>query len=55
MKKPTDKEIKEIAKEECSFPKKCYPNDIMEIQCKLAFINGAKWAIKRMEEQCQNQ
>lgn len=56
MQKLTDEDMEKAAKEECSFPKKFYPNDIMEKQCQIAFIEGAKWAIKHKEVvKCQNQ
>ena len=50
MKIITESEIKKAAEELHSFPKKCYPNEMMERQCQVAFIEGAKWAIKKLNE-----
>jgi len=43
--------IKKAAIESHSFPKKCYPNEITEKQCQLAFIEGAEWAIKQLNKE----
>lgn len=40
---PTKEDIKLKAKEETSFPKMCYPNDIMEISCCAKYKEGAEW------------
>lgn len=40
---PTLEEIKLKAKQETSFPKMCYPNEIIEISCCAKYKEGAEW------------
>jgi len=49
IKIPTEHEINEVAKVETSFPKMCYPNDLMESQCRKKFIEGANWVIGQIK------
>lgn len=44
---PTDSDIEIEATKQTSFPVMCYPNEIMEAQCKKKFIEGAKWALSQ--------
>lgn len=47
---PTLEEIKLKAKQETSFPKMCYPNEIIERNCCAKYKEGAEW----MKEQLTN-
>jgi hypothetical protein len=40
----SDEVIKLQAKEMTTFPKMCYPNTMMEIQCGAKYEEGAKWS-----------
>jgi len=40
----SDEAIKLQAKEMTTFPKMCYPNTMMEIQCGAKYEEGAKWS-----------
>jgi hypothetical protein len=40
----SDEAIKLKAKEMTTFPKMCYPNTMMEIQCGAKYEEGAKWS-----------
>lgn len=53
IKLPTEHEIKEVAKQETSFPKMCYPNDTVEGHCRVKFIEGANWAIEQIKDKNQ--
>jgi hypothetical protein len=45
----TIEEIELQATAETSFPKMCYPNDIMEGQCRAKYIEGAKWMLEKIK------
>jgi hypothetical protein len=49
----TIEEIELKAKEETSFPKMCYPDDIIEGQCRKKFIEGAKWILESLKPEIE--
>ena len=45
----TDEEIEKQATQQTSFPIMCYPDKMMEIQCRIKYIESAKWMRSKMK------
>lgn len=47
-------QIQQRAEKETSFPEMCYPNGLMEAQCRKKYIEGAKWVIQEINNLASN-